>query len=614
MPSAVTINLALNGVVTVGLLVCICIGIAALDNGYRTSLLLSDTKDLAQELRQSSDDLTRFIRTYTVTGNTSYWTYFNQVIDIRNGVAPLVEEPARNYWDLFITDGRPPRPLGPAAALLDRMEAAGFTPVEMEYLEEAKRQSDALIDLEVVASNAMVGLYRPTTAAADAAGLNATERLQFTVSAPPNQTLAADLVHSVPYHQWKGRIMRPIDDFAAAGARRVLDGINRNFQLNLIVVVLLFIFLLCLIALLGLFFFKISKDSQAEQLLATVLPERVVEHVSINDFQELRKVAAAHAKCLRKGMEDPDFAFASGFPVLFSEFVPTAWVAFTDVVGFTSMCRSLPALSVISMLNELFAMLDVEASLYNVMKIKTIGDCFMCCRLPSEADVTEQEKTYGANTPAKRLGVNGYELLCFLYRAHQVASGVLRPTVNDVEAAASDDEYLCLRTGIHCGPVASGIVGFERPLFDIFGDTVNTAARLESSGAPNKIQMLAKDIPFLDEHSSHLNFDSVTNTVNLKGLGEVETRFVLEVRDYSRSSVGSRMSGRRKSTALSRSQRSGGSRRGSRRGNGSVQGGAGAHKLTSAEPSEDAKSAGSEHVDGGDASTKEHVHTPAESP
>jgi hypothetical protein len=76
-------------------------------------------------------------------------------------VDPLPKEPWRNYWDLYISDGKPPRGFDAPSALLDRIGRAGFTQEEMDLLTEAKRQSDALIDMEDVAYHAMQGLYRP---------------------------------------------------------------------------------------------------------------------------------------------------------------------------------------------------------------------------------------------------------------------------------------------------------------------------------------------------------------------------------------------------------------------------------------------------------------------
>ena len=146
------VTLLLNAIVLLGLTTCFILAIVVLKEGHDTALLLADTHQLSHELRQSSDDLTRFIRTYTVTGNASYWEFFQRVIRIRDGLDPLPHEPHRNFWDLYIADGVAPRGFDPPSAILARMGRAQFTDLELELLEEAKRQSDALIDLEVPAT------------------------------------------------------------------------------------------------------------------------------------------------------------------------------------------------------------------------------------------------------------------------------------------------------------------------------------------------------------------------------------------------------------------------------------------------------------------------------
>ena len=262
-----------NQLILLGLAICLVLTAVFTVRDQENIELVADTKNLAQELRQSSDDLTRFIRTYTVTGNASYWAFYNDVIDIRNGDAPLPEHPWRNYWDLFISDGVPPRGFLPPAALLDRMVAAGFTADEMVKLEEAAGQSDALIDLEVVASNAMVGRYRPS----NTAGLTPAQANAFSVLAAPNQTLAAELVHSVPYHLWKGRIMRPLDEFAALSTQRLVDRVAASYRAKIAAVAVLGVMLLLLIV------------SQIASLITT--------RSLLTNVERLAKEATAGADC-----------------------------------------------------------------------------------------------------------------------------------------------------------------------------------------------------------------------------------------------------------------------------------------------------------------------------
>jgi adenylate cyclase len=552
------INIVLNIVVIVGLSVCIILSGVTANNSYKTSRLLASTLQLSQELRQSSDDLTRFVRTYTVTGNHSYWDYFQQVIKIRNGEAPLPVSPWRNYWDLFITNGRAPRDFQPASSLLSRIEGANFLPDEIELLNEAKRQSDALIDMEDVAYNAMQGQYRPSVTT----GLTKAEALAFSVRAAPNQTFAQLLVHGIPYHQWKGRIMQPLDDFAGKSFQRASDNVDFNFSVQIGVIIGLAMMMVVLIVLLLVYFCKIKNEAQAQQLLSTVLPARIVDSITVSHFSELKRFAAKHARRLRgseasvsptftpRNMNEAELRTiqsntntqnvvvpATLFPVLYSEFLPVAWVAFTDVVGFTVMCRTTPARAVIAILNEMFSLLDVEALRFGVEKIKTIGDAFMCAKLStSELTAIEEGETKivveeRKTVDAQKISRDGVEIILFLLRAIAIAQRVKRPIPKETDETWAEEPHkpnLELRVGLHAGPVASGIVGFERPLYDLFGDTVNTAARLESSGIANQIQVMASCVEtYLDPKAQQsVEFGMDYHVVQLKGIGEATTRFI----------------------------------------------------------------------------------------
>ncbi|MDJ1157747.1 methyl-accepting chemotaxis protein [Chelatococcus sp. SYSU_G07232] len=151
---------------------------------------------LADELRQSSDDLTRLARTYVVTGDPSYKKQYMDIVDIRDGKKARPADYHRIYWDFVAGGEASPRPAGRQAPLLTLMQEAGFTQDEFAKLDEAKARSDALIGLETEAMNLVEGK--------DKAGKPL---------AAPDPARARDLVHSRDYHVYKARIMRPIDEF-----------------------------------------------------------------------------------------------------------------------------------------------------------------------------------------------------------------------------------------------------------------------------------------------------------------------------------------------------------------------------------------------------------------
>jgi len=155
---------------------------------------------LADELRQSSDDLTRLGRTYVVTADPEYERQYMRILDIRNGKAPRPKAYHRIYWDFVAAGTQKPRPDGPTIALQELMKEAGFTEGEFAKLKEAQANSDGLVNLEVKAMNAVKGKF------ADPSG-------NYSLSGPPDLELARNLVHSPEYHQYKAQIMRPLDDF-----------------------------------------------------------------------------------------------------------------------------------------------------------------------------------------------------------------------------------------------------------------------------------------------------------------------------------------------------------------------------------------------------------------
>ena len=148
---------------------------------------------LADELRQSSDDLTRLGRTYVITKDPAYEQQYMRILAIRNGEQPRPEGYNRIYWDFVAANGQNPRPdSNQRRGLIDLMKDAGFTDGELAKLNEAKNNSDALVNTEVAAF----------------------KLVQQTDGDPvANQQKAIAMMHDKAYHQNKGRIMSPIDDF-----------------------------------------------------------------------------------------------------------------------------------------------------------------------------------------------------------------------------------------------------------------------------------------------------------------------------------------------------------------------------------------------------------------
>ncbi len=145
---------------------------------------------LADELRQSSDDLTRMVRAYALTGNPLFKKHYQEILDIRNGRKPRPINYGNVYWDLVLEDDRRPRSFGQAVALLDLMRQAGFTREELARLQDAKKASDRLTQTEYAAM-----------------------RIVESSSRAEDRLVAMSMLNDSPYRQAKAGIMQPIGEF-----------------------------------------------------------------------------------------------------------------------------------------------------------------------------------------------------------------------------------------------------------------------------------------------------------------------------------------------------------------------------------------------------------------
>ncbi|MCX6285688.1 MAG: PAS domain-containing sensor histidine kinase [Bacteroidetes bacterium] len=213
---------------------------------------------LSDELRQSSDDLTRMARTYAATGNPEYERQYWTVLGIRNGKCPRPLNYNQIYWDFVIAPGQKPREDGEAISLHDLMIREGFTTAEFNKLTEAQKNSDELVNVERIAMNAVKGLY------ADNNG-------NFTVKKKPDRELAIRLMNDKAYHITKANIMKPIDEFYVMFIKRTtLDVVtNERHSKNLLVGIITLILLI-----MGIFAFsfvmilrQIGMREQAEDTL-----------------------------------------------------------------------------------------------------------------------------------------------------------------------------------------------------------------------------------------------------------------------------------------------------------------------------------------------------------
>ncbi len=190
----------------VALLAIIAIGSIIMSQRYSGVLSEAATNryqmyQLADELRQSSDDLTRLARTYVVSGGEAKWEkqYF-EILDIRNGKIPRPQGYEQIYWDFRAADINPSKGPDETIALIDLLKKYGISETELAKLSEAQANSNELVQTETIAMNMVKGLY------ADSVG-------GFTVKGEPDLAKARDMMHNLAYHQYKAKIMKPVNEF-----------------------------------------------------------------------------------------------------------------------------------------------------------------------------------------------------------------------------------------------------------------------------------------------------------------------------------------------------------------------------------------------------------------
>jgi guanylate cyclase len=160
-------------------------------------------------------------------------------------------------------------------------------------------------------------------------------------------------------------------------------------------------------------------------------------------------------------LPDPIVAQLKEAPGTIADDVPSASVLFADVVDFTPMSEGMSPAALVELLDELFGVFDRSVTALGLEKIKTIGDAYMVA----------------SGVPQPRSD-----------HAEAIADLALRMR-DHVATTTFGGRRLQIRIGIASGPVTAGIIGTHKFAYDLWGDTVNTASRMESSGLPGEIQL-----------------------------------------------------------------------------------------------------------------------------
>jgi adenylate cyclase len=181
--------------------------------------------------------------------------------------------------------------------------------------------------------------------------------------------------------------------------------------------------------------------------------------------------------------------------------VPDATVLFADIVGFTRYSELLPPLELVYRLGEVFSGFDSVASQHGLTRVKTMGDGYLAV-----AGVVEPREDH-----ARAAAEMALALKSSLERHEHIG--------------------LSIRIGLHSGPLVAGVMGMHPFAFDIWGDTVNTASRMESQGIPGQVQVSDATYRLLEGEYAF----QPRGLVEIKGKGPMETYLLLGPRPRHRS-------------------------------------------------------------------------------
>ncbi len=218
-----------------------------------------------------------------------------------------------------------------------------------------------------------------------------------------------------------------------------------------------------------------TEKQKSETLLLNILPAETAE--------ELKQTGTARSK-----------SFSS------------VTVMFTDFKNFTSASEKMSPEQLVTEIHNYFSFFDSVMDKYNIEKIKTIGDSYMCA-----GGIPEENNSHPADVVKAAL-----EIQHFINQQKK-------------EKQSLNEMFFELRLGIHTGPVVAGIVGTKKFAYDIWGDTVNVASRMESSGEVGRVNISGSTYDLIKENFAC----EYRGKITAKNKGEIDMYFVNEYRDVN---------------------------------------------------------------------------------
>jgi len=196
-----------------------------------------------------------------------------------------------------------------------------------------------------------------------------------------------------------------------------------------------------------------------------------------------------------------------------ADFFPNTTIMFADIAGFTAWSSTREPEAVFTLLETIYRAFDKIAKRRRVFKVEVVGDCYVAvCGLPN----------------ARK---DHFTVMC---RFAQDCLSAMQIYSKELEVSLGPDTgELALRVGLHSGPVVAGVLRGEKSRFQLFGDTMNTASRMESTGIPNRIQLSQTTADLLIEHGREHWILKRPEKVKAKGKGEMTTYFLSSAKSKS---------------------------------------------------------------------------------
>ncbi|MEG5060990.1 adenylate/guanylate cyclase domain-containing protein [Microcoleus sp. A2-C5] len=204
-----------------------------------------------------------------------------------------------------------------------------------------------------------------------------------------------------------------------------------------------------------------EEQEKSEKLLLNILPKTIAERLKKNE-------------------------------TTIAEYFPEVTVLFADIVGFTALSAVMNPIELVDLLNQIFSGFDLLCERHGLEKIKTIGDAYMAV----------------GGLPNLRAD-----------HAEAIAQMALDMQTEIARFNANNNKYFSIRIGIHSGPVVAGVIGIKKFIYDLWGDTVNIASRMESHGLPWRIQVSETTYKLLE----HKYLLQERGTIEVKGKGGMKT-------------------------------------------------------------------------------------------